>query len=399
MDKQKLLTKYFLLATLSGFFSALVYYISLTTFAKYAAVTYHSSTGMAGLAASIFVLGSIAGRLFSGKYLDLLGRRRLILWGNTLFFLISLTYFLPVPLSVFLSIRFAHGVMFGVVHTVLATVIVDFIPRERLGEGISVFSLNFVIATASGPFVGMFVARNFSYQALFLVMSVSSLLALALVGRVRISEPELSREELAGLKQSSVRDLFEGAALPLSMLILLMSMCYTSVTAFMESYAAEWHLEALSPVFFVVYAAFILAFRPLAGRLLDKKGDNIVMIPALIFYALSLWVLGLAASLPLFLASAVFMALGYGNILNIGQVIAVRSAHHHRLGRATSTYFVFNDAGQGMGPLVMGVIAGRMGFSAMYGLDAALIVAGLAFYYMVHGRHARQRASVVRPAA
>lgn len=183
------------------------------------------------------------------------------------------------------------------------------------------------------------------------------------------------------------------------MLILLMSMCYTSVTAFMESYAAEWHLEALSPVFFVVYAAFILAFRPLAGRLLDKKGDNIVMIPALIFYALSLWVLGLAASLPLFLASAVFMALGYGNILNIGQVIAVRSAPAHRLGRATSTYFVFNDAGQGIGPLVMGVIAGRMGFSAMYGLDAALIVAGLAFYYMVHGRHARQRASLARSAA
>lgn len=139
------------------------------------------------------------------------------------------------------------------------------------------------------------------------LLSVSSLLALALAGRVRISEPELSREELTGLKQSSVRDLFEGTALPLSMLILLMSMCYTSVTAFMESYAAEWHLEALSPVFFVVYAAFILVFRPLAGRLLDKKGDNLVMIPAIIFYALSLWVLALAASLPLFLASAVFM--------------------------------------------------------------------------------------------
>jgi MFS family permease len=365
-----------------------VFYISLTTFARYAALTFQSGTALAGLAAGIFVLGSIFGRLFSGAYMERIGRRRLLLQANSLFFLFSLSYFIPAPLQLFLCFRFLHGFSFGNAHSVLATAVVNFIPKSRWGEGIGLFSLNFTIATALGPFIGLFLVRHFSYTALFAAMALGALLSLILACFIKIEQDAPASGEAAGPSARPDGGLLERSALPLSALILIMSLCYTGVTAFLDSYAAELGLSRIAPIFFVVYAAFILIFRPRAGKLLDKKGDNIVMLPAIVCYALSLLILGLARQEALFLLAAFFMALGYGNILNIGQAIAVKSVPPARVGKATSTYFVFSDAGQGLGPLLVGLIVSRQGFSTAYFLEAGVIAASLALYYALHGHRA-----------
>lgn len=59
MNSQKLWTKNFILATLSGLFAAMVFYITMTTLALYADESFQASASIAGLVASIFVLGSV----------------------------------------------------------------------------------------------------------------------------------------------------------------------------------------------------------------------------------------------------------------------------------------------------------------------------------------------------
>jgi predicted MFS family arabinose efflux permease len=169
-------------------------------------------------------------------------------------------------------------------------------------------------------------------------------------------------------------------------------MCYSSVTAFLDTYTIELKFVSFASVFFIVYGAMILVVRPLAGKLLDKKGDNFVMMPIIAFFAASLFTLSQADSKALLVLAAVLMAFGYGNILNMGQAVAVNAVPIHRVATATSTYFVFNDLGQGLGSLLLGLIASAKGFSAMYLVEAVIVLLSIALYYVLHGRYARRGA-------
>jgi MFS family permease len=388
---QKIWTKDFIIATVSGLFSSMVFYITMTTFAGYAVTTYGVNESMAGLVAGVFVVGSAFGRLFSGRYVELIGRRRLILFGAIFFFIIGLAYLIPAGLVAFLIIRFFHGATFGIFHNSLVTVVTGIIPVTKRGEGMGYFSLNFVVATAFGPFIGLFFIHAFSYKALFIVCSAIALLSLIMILFMKIEKPKFTEEQTVNLKaKHSFTDMFEKKALPISVMIIISSMCYTGVTAFLDSYTAALDLLTAAQIFFIVYGAVIIIVRPLAGKLLDKKGDNIVMFPTLVFFATSLLVIGLATNVFLLIVAAVLMAFGYGNILTVGQVIAANAVPHHRIGTATSTYFIFNDLGQGLGPLLMGLIATGRGFSVMYLYEAGIVAGSIALYYILHGRFAKE---------
>jgi MFS family permease len=395
MHSQKLWTKDFILATLAGLFAAMVFYITLTTLAMYATEYYQANASIAGLVASIFVFGCVLGRIFSGRYIERIGRRKLTLASCALFFLFGFAYLLPVGIGPLLIIRLLHGAIFGMVHNALSTVVLSFIPKSRFGEGIGFFSLNFTIATALGPFIGMFVVEYFSYTLLFAVCVLSAFLCLLLACFLNIEKPVFTDEQIANLKRKfALRDIFEPGALPLSIVVIIMSLCFTGVTTFLGSYTAELQLPYIAPLFFIVYGAFILIFRPLAGRLLDKRGDNIVMLPTIVFFAASLLTLAFANGPFLFMLAAVLMALGYGNILIMGQTIAVKSVDAHRVGTANSTYFVFSDAGMGLGPLILGVFVTWNGFSGMFLVEAGVVTLSILLYYVLHGKHAHEKKPV-----
>jgi len=376
MQTEKLWTRNFVMATLSGLFSALVFYITMTTLALYAQRVYGATASISGLTASIFVIGSVLGRLFCGRMLESIGRKRLLLTSNALFIMFGALYLVPMPLAVFLAVRTLHGLAFGTVHSALSTIVVSYIPKTRLGEGIGFFSLNFVIATALGPFVGMTISRSLSYTALFVFCTILSSIGFALAISMKIS-PENHRR--------TTNDIIEKSALPLAIVILLLSLCYTGVTTFLEAYTESRGLAAAAPVFFIVYAAFILACRPLAGKFLDKKGDNAVMIPTISFFGISLVVLAFSDTWLLFMTAAFLMALGYGNVLNMGQAVAVKSATPERIALATSTYFMFSDTGMGLGPFLVGFVVAAQSYGGAYLSEAVICAAALVFYLLLNG--------------
>jgi MFS family permease len=380
-------TKDFILITLTGLFSALVFYTGLTTMAVYSGVTFSVNESLAGLAASIFVIGCVFGRILCGQFIGKIGGKRFVLIGCLCFFILSLAYFLPLGFPLFLLLRILHGMMFGAVQNALSTIVVGIIPPNRRGEGIGFFSLNFVIATAIGPFIGLYVVMRFSYTILFSFCSVSAFagLMLALFTKIEGITPSIR-------KRFAASDIFERKALPLALVIIILSLCYTGVTAFLESYMSGFGIPSAAQLFFIVYAAFILICRPIAGKMLDRRGDNFVMIPAILSYSISLFILCGASTFPQFIIAALFMALGYGNLLNIGQAIAVSAVQPERVGVATSTYFIFSDIGMGTGAFVMGWVASATDFSFMYSVEAIMVIATLCLYWFLHGRNRTHKA-------
>ena len=74
------------------------------------------------------------------------------------------------------------------------------------------------------------------------------------------------------------------------------------------------------------------------------------------------------------------------------QAIAVKLTPPHRMGLATSTFFIFLDAGLGFGPYLLGFIIPLTGYSTLYVILGVVVLASSILYYFLHGK--KERASI-----
>ena len=157
----------------------------------------------------------------------------------------------------------------------------------------------------------------------------------------------------------------------------------------MDAYALNIHLSEAASFFFLVYAITVLLSRPITGRIFDGFGDNFVMYPTYLFFALGLLLIGLAQSGWMLLIAAIFIGLGYGSFSPFGQAIAIRNSEAHRLGVTTSTFFGFMDMGVGFGPFILGMFMPLLGYPNLYFASAILALLIAVIYHFVHGRHVK----------
>src|SRR5690606_13061374 len=149
-------------------------------------------------------------------------------------------------------------------------------------------------------------------------------------------------------------------------------------------------LTDVASYFFTVYAVFLFLSRPFTGKLLDARGDNIVIYPAIVMFAACLFFLSVTEHGFTFLLSGALAALGFGTIMSAGQAIAIKATPPHRYGLATSTFFICLDGGMGIGPFILGFLIPIIGYSGMYLTIAIIVLATLALYYVLHGKKATE---------
>ena len=388
MSKSKLWTKDFIILSVTSFLVFLTFYLLMTTLTLYSIEQFNASQTEAGFAASIFVIGALVLRILAGKYIELIGRKKL-LYGSLILFLIASVLYFPVENFTFLLlVRFIHGAAFGVASTVMATAVMDIIPAERRGEGTSYFSLSTPLATAIGPFLGIIITQHADFDMVFVACTLFSVISIIVMLFAKIPEAELTQAQHQELKSFKLQDFFEKKALPISSIIFLMGIAYSSILTYINPYAIEVNLTGAASIFFIVYAFFLLISRPFTGRLLDTKGDNIVIYPALLLYAIGLVFLSLSYNNIVMLLAGVLIALGFGNMTSCSQAIAVNESPRHRVGLATSTFYIGLDAGIGIGPLIIGLIVPIFGFRGMYMSMALIVFISIVIYYFVHGKNA-----------
>lgn len=389
MNKSKLWTKDFILFFVANFFGGLLFYLLMTVMAVYAIERFRASQSTAGLASSIFILGALLSRLLAGKYLEVIGRRRL-LFGSLIFYsLTTLLYFPAGDLSLLLLVRLLNGAAFGAANTAMAAAVMSLIPDERRGEGTGYYSLSATCATAIGPFLGIHIAHAYGYDALFAVCSGLTIACLAITLFCRVPEAQLGKEQLERMKSGwRIDDFIEFSALPIAIVMVAMGIGYSGIVSFLNSYAIEIGLEREAGYFFILYAVVLFVARPYAGRLLDRIGDNIVMYPAILLFALGLAAISLARGGAVLAAAGALVALGFGTLMSSAQAIAVRVSPRHRIGLATSTFFIFTDGGLAIGPYLIGMLIPHVHFRGMYLILAAMVLLSVILYYALHGRTA-----------
>ncbi|WP_409304818.1 MFS transporter [Peribacillus sp. SCS-155] len=385
LDKAKLWTKDFIVVSSVNFLLTLIFYLLMVTIAVYAVNEYDASTSEAGLVTGIFIIGTLIGRLFIGRMIDSIGRKKTLFIGLAFFTLTTLLYFCNLGITFLMMNRFIHGLALGVASTATGTIVAQIIPASRKGEGIGYYSMSATLATAIGPFIGLYMSQHTTFPVIFgfcLALGIISLIIASFLYVPVLETPA----KTAGMKGTKVSDFIEPKAVPIAFITLAVSICYSSVLSFINFYAIEINLVNTASFFFIVYSIAVLVSRPFTGRTMDRKGANFIMYPAFLLLSAGMIVLSMAHSSTALLLSGVLIGLGFGNMQSCTQAVAVKLTPPHRMGLATSTFFIFLDAGLGFGPYVLGLIIPVTGYSSLYVIMGILALVSIVFYYFLHGR-------------
>lgn len=390
MNKPRLWTKDFLIVSAANFFLYFTFYLLMVSITIFATDEFHAPPSTAGLASGIFVLGALVARLFAGRSIDLVGRKKMLYIGFTFFLLTTLLYFAVNSLSFLLLNRFLNGAGFGITSTATGTIVASVIPHERRGEGIGYYALSVTLAAAVGPFLGMFLVQHTSFNMNFAVCAI--LLAICFVAAffLKVTDVVLTAEQMKSMKKFKLSNFFESKAFPIAIISMLIGFSYSSILTFLTSYAQELHLVNIASFFFVVYAASTLVSRPLIGRWFDQKGENFVMYPSFILFSLGLIILGQAQHGTFILLAGVLVGFGYGTFMASAQAISIKVSPKHRIGLATSTFFIFMDLGVGIGPFILGFLIPVIGYHGLYQYVAIVPFLCAFLYYFLHGKKANK---------
>src|SRR5690606_16424139 len=254
--------------------------------------------------------------------------------------------------------------------------------------------LSATLATAFGPFIGLMMSQHSSYEMIFsvcLVLGVVSLAVSLFVYVPPVIAPPVT-DETKGFK---ISDYIEPKAVPIALVCLAIALCYSSVLSFINFFAMEEDLVQAASYFFLVYAIAILVSRPFTGRLMDLKGANFVMYPAFAIFAAGLFLLSVTSSSTGLLVAGALIGLGFGNMQSTTQAVAVKLTPPHRMGLATSTFFISMDAGLGFGPYLLGFVIPLIGYSSLYGILGFAVLATAVLYYLMHGKKERAEAAAL----
>jgi len=366
------------------------FFLLMVIISDYTMKKFGSAPGEAGFAASAFIIGALAVRFITGNLLIRAGYKETLALGVVTGFIMSMLYLWVNNIYFLLVVRFFHGASFGIATSSTATIVADIVPRGRSGEGIAYYSMSQTLATAIGPFLAMFFTRNGSYIFIFTICVIAMALSLLLISFLSNRKKELTPEQIKDVKSLKPGNFIELPVVPISVVCMVVFLCYSSIVSFLAVYAQKINLVDAASFFFVIYALVVLISRPFVGRLFDAKGENKIIYPSILIFAAGMFLFSRSHTGLELLLAAVLVGFGFGAISFSIMAIAVKITPPHRLGMANSTYFIFCDLGMGIGPSLVGFIISLIGYRGMYSVIAVILLSCMFLYYFFHGRSAGQ---------
>ena len=378
-NKEPIWTKPFISLFSTNFSIFIIFYGLVTVLPLYATDVLERSDEEAGLLMTIFLISAIIMRPFTGKLLDMAGKRKMLWISLILYLICTVLYYFIEPFTSLLALRFVQGIWFSIATTASGSLAADNIPPSRRGAGLGYFTMSTNLAVVVGPFIALTIVQYFSYNIFFIAMSV-----LLLIGALSaLSIPAEKQPSVPPVKtRMTLNDLFEKRSLPIALIGSLIAFSYASILSYLSIYSEQKGVLHLTSSFFAIFAIVMLVTRPFTGRIFDEKGPRYIIIPGLISFMFGLILLAYMDSPFTFLLSGAFIGLGYGAVVPSFQTLAIQSTSHERSGYATATCFTLFDTGIAIGSFVLGIVASKLGYQGLYLLSSGIVVLTLIVFLM-----------------
>ena len=378
-NKEPIWTKPFISLFSTNFSIFIIFYGLVTVLPLYATDVLERSDEDAGLLMTIFLISAIIMRPFTGKLLDLAGKRKMLWISLFLYLICTVMYYFIEPFSILLILRFVQGIWFSIATTASGSLAADNIPPSRRGAGLGYFTMSTNLAVVVGPFIALTIVQYFSYDIFFIAMSL-----LLLIGALTaLSIPPEKQPAVPPVRaKMTLNDLFEKKSLPIALIGSLVAFSYASILSYLSIYSQQKDLLYLTSSFFAVFAIVMLVSRPFTGRIFVFFVPRYIIIPGLVLFMFGLILLAYMDSPFTFLLSGAFIGLGYGAIVPSFQTLAIQSTTHERSGYATATFFTLFDTGIAIGSFILGIVASKLGYQGLYLLSSGIVALTLIVFLM-----------------
>lgn len=338
------------------------------------------SADIIGLITCIATFICMFGRGISGKFSDIMSKKRLVYIGLVLSLCGYGLFFFANSLPVFFMARVLQTVGSGMQITVLSALAIAVVPSSRIPSAIAIFSVASSLAQCFAPNIGTNLAYNGRFSVLFTVAFFLLLLAALFLFCINEGDVIIIKRASTEKKKFSLHNILCVPAIPAAILLLFNGLIHTCITSYLSLYGIEKNLPDVG-IFFTINAITMIAIRPVVGKICDSKPLAWIIIPGYLAEMITGIVLATSSQMVFVYLAAIFYGLGFGSVMAAIQIMAVRSVGPSRRGEANGTYYVGGDVGLALGAYIAGAIINVAGASMMYWFMAAMAALSLVFYF------------------
>ena len=315
-----------------------------------------ASPVLVGLVSSVFSIAALLIRPVTGSALDYFKKKTLLCISLSLTALMYFTCAISSDVKLLIAARFVDGIGASVKVPLCLALATEFLPEDKVGSGIGVYSLAQAIASALGPGISLGMIELWGYRPSLLFIVFIALITLGLMLTLK-GEHYIRPAEPFRIRLSNI---YAPEAVFPAIIILTLAMPYSATMAYLPIMGELYHITDIG-IYYTVYSIALFIARPLCGKLLDKVKFTRIIIPSLASYALAMLLMSRSTTLAGFLISAIFAALGYGVAHPCLQSLCMKWVSKEKRGAGGNTYYIGVDIGHFTGALLTGqLVTGLM---------------------------------------
>ena len=330
-----------------------------------------------GIISSLMSLVALFGRPFSGAASDRFNKKYLMILSYVLTIICMFLYTKADTVGMIIFVRILNGIAFSLSGTVSMAFGADFLPLERLGEGMSYIGIGTVISTMIGPQLGDWVDTHYGMEAIFIGASI--LLLMCVIGTYLIpyKPTNLTKEKFV----FKFENFFAPELLMYVFLIGVLSIGNGILLYYLKDYGAARNIANIS-LYYTVSSITTVVTKPFTGRWLDLKGVAYTLYPAFVISIAFAICFAEAHTLGLVLFAAVFKAIGQGSGSSAIQADSVRKLGLKRSGVASSSCYIGMDLGNVLGPAIGAFVISDYGYGPLFYGYAVLLLICIPIYFL-----------------
>lgn len=325
-----------------------------------------------GVVVAVFFITSILTRFFTASAAARFGRHRILLAGMVIFTLTMCGYYLLSGLAPIIVLRLIQGIGFGAASTLYGSTVAGIVPDEKMGEGMGYLGLGVSVAYVLGPCLGAAAISLPNYKWIFLAAALLALVSILMThfiaaGRAEDAAPAPETPAV------SVSDMMEPNVLYESSFIFLLGLFMSSCDTYVVLYARQLKISNIF-LYFAATTAAEVGTRLFAGKLYDKKGMNVVVIPGAAAGLASCFAAWLTRDLTALCVFALLFGTAIGLIFPGSEANAMKKVSAERRIAANATFYNMLDIGSGLGPLCFGAVAQSHGYAGTFLLSGVVFL-------------------------
>ena len=343
--------------------------------------TISDNPAIAGIMTTTLMVASLITRFFASVIIQKVNMK-LLLIISLIYFLgtIGLT-FVNTSIGFLIAIRALQGIGFSMLTILVFTMSSNIVPKSRLGEGIVFFAMSTSVGTTMGPLIAISYLANYSFRSMMMI--TLGLMAFSLVCSFFTKNMKVEKEKKsldATNNEPFYKYMFDRRVLLPCILVSFNYIAIAGTVNFMGAFGKEINVGGRISQFFIAQGIAMVIVRAFSGKIFDKFGHRILIIPGAIAGAIGLGLLGFSTSMWMIWISGILFGIAFAIIHPIIQAWALTLVPPEKKATANSMLLIFIDAGLAIGSVGLGFLAKVVGYGMTFSYSAAVMIIILILY-------------------